>query len=472
MKSTPCHTLVVAFWLLGAFAATAADIIWTNTAGGNWSEPVNWSPNQLPYTNDHALVTAAGTYTVSMDSTGLVARLTVGGIQGTQTIALVAGGSLYLTDGGVIETNGAMELSGGVIGCSGELTVNGRLDWCCSSAGSAAVLRNNGVMSVRSMVSWHFPSIANSGRLRFDAHAHVGGGGWTLENRQTGVIEVRHQGGIGTCAFFCGSGYVVNHGALRMAAGNAGFTAALDNFGIVEIAGGSLGVEGYRQFSGATVLAAGRMNNFSDSDVRFLGGLLTGAGLIWNPFAYNRIYNNAHIAPDPFGAGLEFNASFVQGPAGVLHLDIAGPLPGMGLPQVRVNGGVTLGGTVNLCLTNRFVPPPGTLFGVMTFTTNTASGAVFLGLDAAKGLHLEPQWCSNHLALAASAKYPGPAPSVHAVRRWDGVAICWPLGYDEFQLQQTPSIAAGQWLPAALIEPNRLVLPAGESLRLFRLAAP
>jgi hypothetical protein len=32
----------------------AADIVWTNTAGGNWNVAANWNPNQAPSTNDTA----------------------------------------------------------------------------------------------------------------------------------------------------------------------------------------------------------------------------------------------------------------------------------------------------------------------------------------------------------------------------------------------------------------------------------
>jgi len=31
-----------------ALPSSAADIVWTNTAGGNWGTAANWSPNQVP----------------------------------------------------------------------------------------------------------------------------------------------------------------------------------------------------------------------------------------------------------------------------------------------------------------------------------------------------------------------------------------------------------------------------------------
>src|SRR5438105_4035860 len=63
---------------IGVLSASAATITWTNIAGGNWSSPANWSPNQVPGASDNVLITAAGTYTVVMDVGTTVASLTVG----------------------------------------------------------------------------------------------------------------------------------------------------------------------------------------------------------------------------------------------------------------------------------------------------------------------------------------------------------------------------------------------------------
>ena len=48
--------------------ACASAINWTNIAGGNWSVAANWSPNQVPGSADDAVITNAGTYTVTLDT--------------------------------------------------------------------------------------------------------------------------------------------------------------------------------------------------------------------------------------------------------------------------------------------------------------------------------------------------------------------------------------------------------------------
>ena len=114
-------------WIIfccSALSGHSGVITWTNVAGGNWSNPQNWNPNQVPTTNDVALITNGGTYTVVVDTNNLsVSNLTVGaGIasMGEQTLLstnlqfnvflqmningqllVTNGGALYLSVGGI-----------------------------------------------------------------------------------------------------------------------------------------------------------------------------------------------------------------------------------------------------------------------------------------------------------------------------------------------------------------------------------
>ena len=38
----------------------AAIITWTNLSGGDWNTAINWDPNQVPGTNDTAVITNNG----------------------------------------------------------------------------------------------------------------------------------------------------------------------------------------------------------------------------------------------------------------------------------------------------------------------------------------------------------------------------------------------------------------------------
>jgi predicted ATPase len=56
----------------------AADITWTNTAGGDWSDAANWDPNQVPGASDDVIITSAGSYTVTVHNAGTVNSLVLG----------------------------------------------------------------------------------------------------------------------------------------------------------------------------------------------------------------------------------------------------------------------------------------------------------------------------------------------------------------------------------------------------------
>ena len=64
----------------------AAQIVWTNTAGGYWNVATNWSPNQVPSSADDAVITASGTYTVTLNTSSTVNSLALGGTSGQQTL--------------------------------------------------------------------------------------------------------------------------------------------------------------------------------------------------------------------------------------------------------------------------------------------------------------------------------------------------------------------------------------------------
>src|SRR5512138_1463664 len=93
--------------LVVAHVSPAAVINWTNTNNGNWSVPANWNPNQVPTTNDTAVIANAGTFTVTLNIDAAIAGLIVGGESGTQTVNL-AGQTLTLNGSGTIGARGVL----------------------------------------------------------------------------------------------------------------------------------------------------------------------------------------------------------------------------------------------------------------------------------------------------------------------------------------------------------------------------
>jgi len=138
--------LAVVFSLLAAAGDSRADTItWTNLSGGNWSRAANWDPNQVPSTNDTALITAGGTYFVRWDVSITVSNLSVGGDSGVQTL-FMSGAGLSLSGSGTITSNGVIYLADGALNSTGPLTVEGTFIWSGGSLGGAMNIASNGLL--------------------------------------------------------------------------------------------------------------------------------------------------------------------------------------------------------------------------------------------------------------------------------------------------------------------------------------
>src|SRR5262249_42891050 len=91
-------TLALLVALLGGFALTLADPAhaactkeWAAAADGFWSVGGNWSPPGAPTNADDVCITLDGTYTGPPDTNGVTHTLTLGGMAGTQTLAIPGG---------------------------------------------------------------------------------------------------------------------------------------------------------------------------------------------------------------------------------------------------------------------------------------------------------------------------------------------------------------------------------------------
>jgi hypothetical protein len=119
--------LVGVVFSLNAFADT---MNWSNAGGGDWNDPANWSPNQVPEAGDIANITANGSYTVMMDTDVTLAELNVGGPSGQQTVSVVnsvLNTTIVVVSGsGTVNLAGSSDLSGGAtVEVGGELNFTG-----------------------------------------------------------------------------------------------------------------------------------------------------------------------------------------------------------------------------------------------------------------------------------------------------------------------------------------------------------
>ena len=120
-----CHFFVT---FAAVASLSAADILWTNSAGGNWHVAANWNPNQVPAAGDTAFITNRGDYTVILNADASVASLFLGGSEGGQAIT-IGGSTLTMNGPARINSNSLVAVTGGTIGGSGDLRVEGVLNF-------------------------------------------------------------------------------------------------------------------------------------------------------------------------------------------------------------------------------------------------------------------------------------------------------------------------------------------------------
>src|SRR5262249_15926766 len=113
---------------MGLCELPAATIAWTNINGGIWAGVTNWSPNIVPRYFDDVQITAAGTYTVTVNRNFRMQSLTLGGASGVQQVTNY-GQSVYITNSTVVNANGQLNLGAGATVIGGPMTVQGTLNW-------------------------------------------------------------------------------------------------------------------------------------------------------------------------------------------------------------------------------------------------------------------------------------------------------------------------------------------------------
>jgi autotransporter-associated beta strand protein len=354
---------------LSALAVPAS--VWTNTVGGDWNNPANWSPNVVPNASN-ATITNNGSYSISNNVDAAVARLFYGNPNCT------------LTGSGNFNLSSLFSWQGGSFDGSGTVTAQGGMH--ISSLGpkflKTKTLSNTGA------ATW-----SDDGTIYFS-------GGAMLSNATNATFDCA---GDGTLENLPGSNLIVNAGLLRKTAGtgttriNVPFintgnivvrtgTLSLNNggtnFGTITVPSGgtfALGGGTHTLTSGSTLTGAGNFLTTANATV-VLAGLVDLAG----PHSFNggtlvfagnyNCFNDLTIS----GSTVSFNGTGTISPSS-LTLGSFGMLGGSNL--VTVNGPMTWGssstisGASNLVINGELTIPPGTVFlsGRTLINTTAAS---------------------------------------------------------------------------------------------------
>lgn len=162
--------LVALAWLIFTTVGNGSTITWKNGASGNWSDAANWHPGQVPGPSDTAVITAKGTYTVTLDTNASVGGLILGAGDGNTQTLLLDGQTFTLDGQATINTNGVIDLSSGIFFGETNSTgaiINGPLT--CSGGALAGVL----TLASNSVLNLYGPSNTFTGLVVFTNYGTV-----------------------------------------------------------------------------------------------------------------------------------------------------------------------------------------------------------------------------------------------------------------------------------------------------------
>jgi len=262
----------------------AADIVWTNTAGGNWSEVANWSPNQAPSSNDTAWITNNGIYSVTLDANATLSGLMLGGTSGMQTLNN-ASSTLTLNGPGSSSTNGVCAFAGGTLTGTGSLVLAGPFNWTGGTIGSTAsnivVTANGGLAISNSTGKTLYATLVNGGPGSWSGSQVYCYGAALFSNAPAAAFDFTADGN----AFYLwgGSPALVNAGTLRKTNGIGTTTISVSctNTGSIQVNSGTLSFSGggVTAGTGSFVVASGATLDFGLGTQTFNpGSSVTGAG--------------------------------------------------------------------------------------------------------------------------------------------------------------------------------------------------
>lgn len=339
-------------------------ILWSNPAGGNWSNPANWSGGVVPGFTETAAITLPGTYTVILDQSDTVAGLQLGTSSGVQTLS-GAGRTLHVSGATQIAANGVLELrastlAGGTLTNAGTVQVTGSSTISQAIATTATSLirvqGNNvygqGFLTVSS-------SFTNNGAIVLSDTVSTYGATLTLPAGETltvgpsGTLEAA----VGALGARTLTAALDNRGTVTLnrplTINRAGAVHA--NSGTIAIIGGDLTLNqsgGGASFttSGTISIAAGQSLALSGGAFDYTAGSITGAGTL--------SLTNTSVTLTPTlstaSVGVSLTSTTVGGTG---TLDVAGttslvirastinaPFANHGL--ATLNGSTTLNGTV------------------------------------------------------------------------------------------------------------------------------
>jgi hypothetical protein len=342
-----------------------------------------------------SLVTGAGVLTLSGGATTLTASgtfdagstLSVAAGAGTLSAGCIITGATLNVGGGILNYNSsgsvaAVNLTGGTLGGTSPVTVTGPLTLSGGTVANALVTANGG-LTINGNTTLNGGKLVNPGLATWSAGNFTGANGAVVSNLFGATFDNTFDGnapsGAGATPVFVNAGSFRKTGATA-AAGTTSIDFEFINTGTVEVQTNTLRYGINQQTAGLTLLDGGGLTAQAQP-IQLLGGSLVGTGLVTLANTLSLI-NSATVSPGlPLGE-LDISGNYQQSASGVLDIELGGNSPGTEFDLVTVSAGgaggvATLGGTLNVTLTNGFSPSKGATFTFLTAVSRVGAFATF-----------------------------------------------------------------------------------------------
>ena len=350
-----------------------------------------------------SLVTGAGSLALSGGATTLAASgtfdagTTLSVTAGAVTLAAgcVVTGTTLNINSGVLNYDsagsvGVVSLNGGTLGGTSPVNVAGLLTLAGGTVTNSMVIANAGLNINGGGFILNGGKLVNPGLAVWSAGNLTGANGAVFSNLFGATFINTFDGnapsGAGATPTF------INAGVFQKTNGTAALGAtAIDfnfiNTGTVEVRTNTLNFNFNQQTAGLTLLDGGALSGKAGGGggtaqpIQILGGSLVGTGLVTVANTAHLI-NSAAISPGlPLGE-LDVSGDYQQTSSGALNIEVGGYVPGTGFDLVAITAGgaggvATLGGALNVMLTNGFSPTNGATFTFLTALSRVGTFSSF-----------------------------------------------------------------------------------------------
>jgi autotransporter-associated beta strand protein len=316
------------------------------------------------------LISASGTHTFSFGTANITGNYSCIG-----NVLNITGGTANFNGTGLIVPS-ALTISGfGILGGTNPVTVTGPINLRSSSS----IVGGNNIIAKGGL------NISGGAFLSGRTLVNLGTATWSNNVASSltlsdGAVLTNAPGAIFDCASDSfifkgpGSNVFINAGLFRKSGGNNTTTIQVpfSNFGEVESQTGRLSFDG--PFSveqgGLVRLRGGEVTNTLPMQLH--GGFLQGNGLI-----SGAVVNHGLVSPGASPGQIVMASDYTQAADGMLNIELAGTEPGIGFDRLIVSNAATLGGTLNVTLTNGFYPTPNSSFTFLKSANCNGTFAAF-----------------------------------------------------------------------------------------------